>query len=466
MQIIILFQLSGVPWYHLMFNKLLYSIILSGLIVSCNVDENEIDPGFSISSPKKDWVYNDDMPVLFAVNVDTDFVQWSSSLEGNLGAGNNLQRWISPGSHIITAEINGIKKTVAVNINKKVLNTYDEIKILLNYFPLIRQFSQGDYYPCLTSLDGSVEKLSVSMNNTNVKTHRNYNNYNPGRTALNTDIRLLRDFRPVQHLKPGINNAVTRTLKKTFIKSYNIGDTRNFRVINTASQGSDPHMVEAELYYTSSNFNLWKPSGTIIDSITLQYCIDKIENLILPRIHIIWGTQADIDVDGKIAVLLSQTINDEKLAIGFFNPSDFFKYNNDPASENYNPASNEMDILYIAVPENKSGSPYSPDSIVATIGHELTHAVNFTNKTWNRIQDGESDIPQEEVFLDEGWSHLSENLLGYGISGGNILFFHLFLNDTASYSFCKANSSGQYDSAGMRGAMTLFMSWLFWKKAV
>jgi hypothetical protein len=79
------------------------------------------------------------------------------------------------------------------------------------------------------------------------------------------------------------------------------------------------------------------------------------------------------------------------------------------------------------------------------------------------MQNGDSQAAREELFLDEGWSHLTENLCGFGVSGGNIRFLNMYLNDTALYSFCGTNRNGQEDSAGMRGAITLFLSWLFWK---
>jgi hypothetical protein len=150
--------------------------------------------------------------------------------------------------------------------------------------------------------------------------------------------------------------------------------------------------------------------------------------------------------------------------VGFFNPADFFKRNTDSSSSAYNPASNEMDIIYVAVPDSNSDSSYSPASIIATIAHELTHAITFSEKTWKRLASGNADAPREELFLDEGWSHLTENLCGYGVSGGNIKFLRRYFDDTAAYSFCEANRYGQDDSAGMRGAMTLFLSWLFWRQ--
>jgi hypothetical protein len=39
-----------------------------------------------------------------------------------------------------------------------------------------------------------------------------------------------------------------------------------------------------------------------------------------------------------------------------------------------------------------------------------------------------------------------------------------FFEATADYSFCEPNKYGQEDSAGMRGAMSLFLSWLFWRQ--
>ncbi|MCL2139450.1 MAG: hypothetical protein FWH41_07975, partial [Treponema sp.] len=67
------------------------------------------------------------------------------------------------------------------------------------------------------------------------------------------------------------------------------------------------------------------------------------------------------------------------------------------------------------------------------------------------------------LFLDEGWSHLTENLCGLGISGGNINFLKRYFEDTSMYSLCGPNRDGYDDSAGMRGAISLFLSWLFWE---
>jgi hypothetical protein len=184
---------------------------------------------------------------------------------------------------------------------------------------------------------------------------------------------------------------------------------------------------------------------------------------LIPRIETLWGKAADIDGDGRVAVLFTGTLNEEQVAIGYFNPADFFERNDDAASGAYNPSSNETDIIYAAMPDPDPGSAFSAENVIATIAHEMAHAATFTAKTWGRIMDGNARAAREELFLDEGWSHLAENLCGLGVSGGNIKFLKRFLDDTPAYSFCGPNSHGQEDSAGMRGAITLFLSWLFWK---
>ncbi len=445
-----------------MLNRIL-SIIAICFLLSCYTqDESDTtSAGFMITSPRFGWTYYDDNAVLLSANINSNNIRWYSSIDGYIGEGNSIQRWINSGTHRIDAEYNGEMHSVTINVNQKILNKYDEISILLNYSPVRRKFSTGEYFPSLLAMNGSASGFSLYAETGNTVSDKT----NHTKQSFKIEgLSPIRDFRPEQHIKTVNNQLAVSAKTKGITKTYNTGEIRSFRVINTQYQLETPHNIEAELYYVSDNITLWKPVGIVLDESVIMNCINKIEALIIPRTHAIWGYQADVDADGRVAILLSQTINEEGRALGFFNQADFFKYNNDISSDAYNPASNEMDILYAAIPVSETDSAYSAESIIVTIGHELTHAANFTNKTWTRIAAGGSVVPYEELFLDEGLAHLSENLTGCGISGGNILFFNLFLNDTASYSFCDVNVIGQSDSAGMRGAMTLFMSWLFWKK--
>ncbi|MDR2921857.1 MAG: hypothetical protein LBU85_00785 [Treponema sp.] len=278
---------------------------------------------------------------------------------------------------------------------------------------------------------------------------------------------LLRDFHAAMPKSPDIAVSQNQAINTRKGRLSNIGITggkRTFFVINTKTQLALPHEIQAELFYQSDALSVWLPEGyNMSNSLIFDDCIQRIETIVLPRIENLWGKSADIDGDGRIALLFSHTLNDEQVAIGFFNPSDFFKRNEDTHSDAYNYASNEMDIIYVAIPDTEPNSSYSLQNVIATIAHELTHACTFTSKTYNRILNGDSNAKREDLFLDEGLSHLTENLCGFGVSGGNVRFLKRFLEDTSMYSLCGPNRIGQNDSAGMRGAMTLFLSWLFWK---
>jgi hypothetical protein len=92
----------------------------------------------------------------------------------------------------------------------------------------------------------------------------------------------------------------------------------------------------------------------------------------------------------------------------------------------------------------------------------MTHLINFTNTVFFKVQKGEA-APQFELFLDEGLSHLSESLCGFGQSGGNVYFVNSYLKESENYSFCASDVFGREDSTQRRGAVCLFLYWLFQK---
>jgi hypothetical protein len=420
-----------------------------------------------MSSPYTDWTYYDDTRILFAVDVNTEDILWYSDKSGYLGSGNHLHAFLPEGAHTITVDMQNSRKERVIYVHSRAPS--DSRKTLITYLPFETQVLSGTYYPSLFTLSGSISGVSIApkaTNPTSIPPVRNSSNAGSAQEPL-------RDPRVVS---PHIGAIVHKPQYRTAAPTLVIGSKRTFFVINTSAQYMQPHELEAELLYCSDLLAVWipavhtTPTALATDALSatqiaaLSTCIQAVETRIVPRVTALWGMPVDINEDGRLSILVSPTLNAEAVAVGFFNPADFFKRNTDSSSSAYNPASNEMDIIYVAVPDSQSGSSYSPDSIIATIAHELTHASTFSEKTWKRLTSGNADALREELFLDEGWSHLTENLCGYGVSGGNIKFLRRYLDDTATYSFCEANRYGQDDSAGMRGAMTLFLSWLFWRQ--
>ena len=149
--------------------------------------------------------------------------------------------------------------------------------------------------------------------------------------------------------------------------------------------------------------------------------------------------------------------------MGYFNPADLFARNTESSQSSRNPYSNELDIVYLAMPSSSDIGSYSVSSVSAPLSHELTHSVTYNQKTFSHILQGNTERERESLILDEGLSHLSESLCGFGVSGGNTAFVSVYLQDTACYSLSGPNALGQEDSIGARGGMLLFLSWLYRK---
>lgn len=389
---------------------------------------------FSIVSPVNNWQYYEDNPIWFASNVNTENVEWFSSIDGYLGSGNGLFVFLSSGLHTITCQIDKYVSTISILVEKKEIFD-DQIlvyKVLSDNRDVL--LYEGIYSPVLISSDSGGNGVHAETK---------------GRASILRDI-------PVKRINDIASVPITKSSART-VSSHYVGERKTFNVVKTNNQLDVPHEILFELKDIREHCTVWIADNTYYDENAVEACISNFENIIYPRLITIWGTWADIDDDGKIAFLFCPTINEEQSVIGFFNPDDLFSLEN-------NEYSNQMDVLYLALPYSTvfTGN-YSIESISATIAHELTHAITFNIKTYQRVLNDFSNAPQEESFLDEGLSHLSESLCGFGESGGNMAFINAYLKQPELYSFSEKNAFGQNDSPGKRGAMAYFLSWLFWK---
>jgi len=440
---------------------LLFSILLFSCTDVITIYKDIID--FSITSPRDNWTYYEDTKIMLAVNVNTNDILWTSDISGYLGEGNHLTLFLPTGFHRINAEIKGVIREQHIIVSPNA-SEYNSRTILINHSPLEIMAKRGNYYSYSYTNNGTVNDFRILplQDTVSASTHAELD----GAFSLKSNSPQSSDCPRIGiRLPMPQNTGFVSTVRKNMRSAdgYNIGAKRNFFVVNTKNQLGVAHNLEAELIYQSEILSVWVTASDLISEDILNECMQMLNTHIIPRVESLWGKAADIDGDGHIALLFSHTINDEQLALGFFNPADFFLRNTDMQSAAYNPSSNEMDIIYVAIPDANPGSSYSKENIIVTIAHELTHASTFTVKTWNRLRNGDTSAMREELFLDEGWSHLTENLIGLGISGGNIGFLKRFLDNTSMYSFNGLNRLGQIDSAGMRGAITLFLSWLFWE---
>lgn len=416
------------------------------MVLSCSLDTGKPSPSLIILSPTSGWTYHDDSPVYFQTNILTEDIHWTIGTQDGRFTGNGKSLLLEAGTYSVTASYGSQSTRTSFSVRHRAQLPLEERIYLIVSNGQTVIFPFGTQYPALLTLDGFANRISVSQGGPSDESR--------SLSADQSKIRKepLRDI----HIPLTIDKPLAFSTARSMTGTGEEG-TRTFHVINTTSQMGRAHEIEATTLHEGERYRLWKPLDMAIEQTVLDSFISTLDTLIFPRITTIWGDWTDIDQDGKIAILFCPTINVEKIAVGFFNPNDFFARNTDTTSSHYNPNSNEMDILYVAVSSDESES-YSMESILATIGHELTHAITFSQKTWRRIHEGKEAL-QADLFLDEGWSHLSENLCGLGTSGGNIRFLERYLSASASYSF-----ASKTDTAGSRGATMLFLSWLFWRK--
>lgn len=244
------------------------------------------------------------------------------------------------------------------------------------------------------------------------------------------------------------------------------GTIRSFIIADTSGSNPEGIVHSAALLHSDNYLNLWVDTGVVVSQDDLARFVEKASSFVLPRVFALWGdTWADIDGNGKVSVLISRSINDAGRAIGFFNPSDLYERVDDIASNSWNPVSNEMDIVYLANPFGESDEfAYSLSSVLATLAHETYHLIMYSHKRYFLEQAGDSSSSGEEIFLDEGLAHLTESLVGLGVSGGNIAFLSRYLDNTSLVSAKGRDLDGQLDSVGKRGMMSAFLSWIFWQQ--
>jgi hypothetical protein len=165
-----------------------------------------------------------------------------------------------------------------------------------------------------------------------------------------------------------------------------------------------------------------------------------------------FGPTADVDNNGRVTLLFTPKLNESKQAIGFFFQGDMLERNED------NPDSNQADILYLGVPVAGDAN-FSVASLEATSCHEFQHLIHFSRKTLPRLADAQPI--EENVAINEGLSHLAEDLCGYNLKGGNLAFVARFLQHPEQISLDALSIDGKGDSIERRGAMYLFLRFLY-----
>lgn len=148
------------------------------------------------------------------------------------------------------------------------------------------------------------------------------------------------------------------------------------------------------------------------------------ENLVWPVLTQNFGTPTDIDASGRVVAFFTSAVNSLTLAGstsfvgGFFFARDLLPKVKDVAIAPLDcPGSNYAEMFYILAPDptGSLGVTHSTNSVrnlaIGVIGHEMQHLINASR----RIYINATEL--EDVWMEEGLSHIAEELLFYEASG-------------------------------------------------
>jgi hypothetical protein len=147
--------------------------------------------------------------------------------------------------------------------------------------------------------------------------------------------------------------------------------------------------------------------GTAFD--TLGYALDTLN----------FGAPTDIDANGRIAILFTPSVNSIPAPPGAVINGLFAS--RDLVAVATCAASNEGEMFYMPVPDpsstingNYTDSASVARAVLPTLVHEFQHLINA-----GRRQYVNNAPTAEEIWLNEGLSHIAEELLYYRISGNS-----------------------------------------------
>jgi hypothetical protein len=148
------------------------------------------------------------------------------------------------------------------------------------------------------------------------------------------------------------------------------------------------------------------------------------DTLIMPVDTTEFGAPVDIDNNGRVLIFFTQAVNQltpagaSSVIGGFFHPRDLFPI---VATGNFDacPTSNVGEMFYVPVVDPTSiynayfkSKPAMLTDMIGTLAHEFQHLINAGRRMYvNDADDFESG------WLNEGLSHIAEELLYFRVSG-------------------------------------------------
>jgi hypothetical protein len=136
------------------------------------------------------------------------------------------------------------------------------------------------------------------------------------------------------------------------------------------------------------------------------------DTLVYPLDVANFGTPTDIDDNGgRIVLFFTHAVNGLGGGVlGYYYGRDLLPKSGPLGSC---PGSNVSEIMYLLVPDATFSKTFVVTNTIGTVAHEFQHMIN----AGRRLYVNTSAAPTEERWLNEGLSHIAEELMFYRVSG-------------------------------------------------
>ncbi|MGI9140602.1 MAG: Ig-like domain-containing protein [Gemmatimonadaceae bacterium] len=227
----------------------------------------------------------------------------------------------------------------------------------------------------------------------------------------------------------GLGTAKIRATTGSFFQEVTVTVQPAQFNVNANSACSNPDLrsykVEAQSEHLLIVSGLDNPPGGFTTA-DYQSFAATFESLVYPVVTQNFGLPADIDGNGKVIAFFTRAVNEltmenqPSVVGGFFFGRDLFPK---VATSRLQAClgSNEAELFYLLVPDPTgvvNGNVRSVEQVrrltIGVIGHEFQHLINSSRRLF--INQG-ATYP-ETVYMEEGLSHIAEELIFYEASGG------------------------------------------------
>ncbi|MDQ0199194.1 Ig-like domain-containing protein [Neobacillus ginsengisoli] len=200
-----------------------------------------------------------------------------------------------------------------------------------------------------------------------------------------------------------MKGSLVRKSTSLLVQPYKVGDSKLFWVSNLTTNSD--YQINARLAYIGTKAEVWVNNNQLSDADAAKLGME-FDNKIYSTVTANFGTESDVNKDGKINILCYDIQDGFSgsggYVAGYFYPGDLY----------ITAHSNQSETFYIdTYPTMGTGSVKDVSGVYSTLAHEFQHMVNYNQ---NVLVEGNSSM---DTWLDEGLAMAAEQIyMGHGLT--------------------------------------------------